>query len=84
MHGIEFGGGAKGCVEGCDIRGFSRGRGIYLYEVGTSPLVSLNTISDSQMGVFIRGDVDPSCSLGEGNVFTNCSEGDVVDERILH
>ena len=32
-------------------------------------------------GVNIYPDVDPSWSLGEGNVFANCTEGDVEDWR---
>ena len=49
---------------------------------GTSPLVSCNMFRDCKWGVRIGSDMDPSWSLGEGNVFTSCTEGDVVDERV--
>ena len=79
--GVEFAMGASGRIEGCDIRGFSRGSGVKLWSSGTSPLVSRNTIRDCRWGVIIDGDVDPSWSLGIGNVFTNCAKGDVGDWR---
>ena len=66
---------------GCCISNVSCYAGISLFDAGTSPFVSRNTIRDCKRGVYISDDVDPSWTLGEGNVFTNCAEGDVVDRR---
>ena len=77
-----FSSGAFGRVEGCDIRGCSRGDGVVLGTAGTSPLICRNTIRNCKWGVGIASSVDPSWSLGEGNVFVNCTEEDVVYERI--
>ena len=79
--GIAYDRGVSGRVEGCRISNVNKAPGISLYNAGTSPLVSRNTIRDCNHGVFIRNDVDPSWTLGEGNVFTNCADGDVVDLR---
>ena len=81
-NGISFVGGASGRVEGCDIQDFSRGScGIFLQDSGASPLVSRNTFCDCRWGVLISSAVDPAWSLGEGNIFINCAEGDVWDVR---
>ena len=77
---VGFVRGASGRVEGCDIRGSGKGIGIFLYGAGTSPLVSRNTVRDFRVGMQILHDVDPSWTLDEGNVFTNCAEG-VEDQR---
>ena len=79
--GAFFPSGASGRVEGCDIRGYSQGWGIGLAHACTSLLVSCNTIRDGKEGVHILSTVSPSWTLGEGDIFTNCAEGDVVDER---
>ena len=79
--GIAYWDGASGRVEGCRISNVSGGAGITLGDAGTSPLVSRNTIHDCNNGVRILRDVDPSWTLGEGNVITDCAEGDVVDVR---
>ena len=79
--GVGFFQGASGLVEGCDSRDFGQGSGIVVGHSSASPLVSCNTFRDCKRGVLIYPDVDPSWSLGEGNVFTNGVEGDVVDLR---
>ena len=73
--------GASGRVEGCRISNVSGDAGISLFDASTSPLVSRNTCHNCNKGVYISDDVDPSWALGEGNVFTNCTGGDVDDRR---
>ena len=79
--GVGFASGTSGRVEGCDIRGSGKGAGIRLHGAGSFPLVSRNTVRDCKVGVHLGTDVDPPWTLGEGNVFTNCAEGDVKDQR---
>ena len=80
--GVNFFHGASGRAEGCDFPIFRSGSGIAVESVGTSPLVSRNAFRDCKVGVHVWLNVDPSWSLGEGNVFSYCAEGDVVDERV--
>ena len=82
--GLHYCNGASGRVEGCDIRGYSKGEGIGISQtVATSFLVSRTTTRDCQEYVHISLYAPPSWTLGEGNIFTNCTvrEGVVVDER---
>ena len=72
-NGLAYREGACGRVEGCNILGFSGGAGFSLGGASTSPLFSRNTIRDCKVGVSISSNVDPSWSLGEGNVFVNCT-----------
>ena len=79
--GIGFGNGAAGRVDGCDAHDFARGSGVSLWGAGTSCAISRSTIRNCCTGIDVASDVDPSWSLGEGNAFIDCEEGDVMDQR---
>ena len=78
---LVLGNGASGRIGGCDILGLE-GDGVRIWGAGASPLLARNTIRNCRRGMRIRSDVGPSWTLGGSNVFTNCAEGDVVDERV--
>ena len=85
---MTFDDGASGLVERNDIRDFTIGidlPGIARWVSADSPgpVVRHNAIHDCKLGLVIgyRMNRGPAWSLGEGNVFMGCAEGDVVDER---
>ena len=86
--GVFLGSGASGRIEGCGFRGVGKPyySGICFEDTGTPPfvhpLVSRNVFRDYANGVLIASSVEASWALGEGNIFINCADGGVFDDRV--
>ena len=89
VRGIIFDDRSTGFVYGCNITNFlAAGINICDDREGVDPIatpcsiaIARNTFSDCEdCGVYVGGEIDALWTVGEGNVFRNCTQ-DVLDER---